>query len=88
MKLFLIAACLCRCSKHYVEYLGKVVIQQDIDPAPIFDVEELEAVVKKSGKTLPSRYGVTPDVWKDEVLNVNTQFPQFLQFVPLFLDPA
>ena len=88
MKLFLSAACLCRCSKHYVEYLGKVVIQKGIDPAPIFEVEELEAVVKKSGKTLPSRYGVTPDVWKDKVLNVNTQFPQFLQFVPLFLDPA
>ena len=87
----MIAACLCCCSKHYVEYLGKVVIQRGIDPAPIFEVEELEAVVKKSGKTLPSRYGVTPDVWKDKVLNVNVKifcFTQFLQFVPLLFYPA
>ena len=57
-------------SRHYVEYLSKVVVQNEIDPAPIFDAEELEMFVKKAGRRLPTRYGITPEVWKDKVINV------------------
>ena len=58
-------------SRHYVEYLSKLVVQNEIDPAPIFDAEELEMFVKKAGRRLPTRYGITPEVWKDKVIEVN-----------------
>ena len=53
-----------------MEYLGKVVFQSGIDPAPVFDAEELEQFVKKSGNRLPTRYGLTPEAWKEKVLKV------------------
>ena len=48
-----------------------MVVQNEIDPAPIFDAEELEMFVKKAGRRLPTRYGITPEVWKDKVIEVN-----------------
>ena len=56
--------------QHYVEYLGKLVFNHEIDPAPIMDQEELEAILKRADKRLPSRYGITPDIWKEKLLNV------------------
>jgi len=41
-----------------------------VDPAPILEQEELEMIVRRSGNRLPSRYGITPEVWKEKVLNL------------------
>ena len=59
-----------KCRQHYVEYLGKLVFNHEIDPAPIMDQDELEAILKRADKRLPSRYGITPDIWKEKLLNV------------------
>ena len=56
--------------QHYVEYLGKLVFENKIDPAPMLDQEELEIILRRDGKRLPSRYGITPDIWKEKLLNV------------------
>ena len=53
-----------------MEYLGKLVFEHEIDPAPILDQDELEIILKRAGKRLPSRYGITPDIWKEKLLNV------------------
>ena len=53
-----------------MEYLGKLVFDHEIDPAPIMDQDELEIILKRAGKRLPSRYGITPDIWKEKLLNV------------------
>lgn len=53
-----------------MEYLGKLVFEHEIDPAPILDQDELEVILKRAGKRLPSRYGITPDIWKEKLLNV------------------
>ena len=60
------------CRQHYVEYLGKLVFKHEIDPVPILEQDELEIILKRAGKRLPSRYGITPDIWKEKLLNVIT----------------
>ena len=56
--------------QHFVEYLGKLVFKHEIDPVSILEQDELEIILKRAGKRLPSRYGITPDIWKDKLLNV------------------
>ena len=53
-----------------MEYLGKLVFKNEIDPVPILEQDALENILTRAGKRLPSRYGITPDVWKDKLLNV------------------
>ena len=55
-----------------MEYLGKLMFKHKIDPVPILEQEELEIILKRAGKRLPSRYGITPDIWKEKLLNVIT----------------
>ena len=56
--------------QHFVEYLGKLVFKHEIDPVSILEQDELEIILKRAGKRLPSRYGITPDIWKKKLLNV------------------
>ena len=58
------------CRLHYVEYLGKLVFDHKIDPVPILDQADLQIILNRSGKRLPSRYGLTPEMWKETLLNV------------------
>ena len=64
-------------------------VQNEIDPAPIFEAEELEMFVKKAGRRLPTRYGITPEVWKDKVIEVNWSLDSLLivSFVNAWLLP-
>ena len=56
--------------QHFVEYLGKLVFKHEIDPVSILEQDELEIILRRAGKPLPSRYGITPGIWKDKLLNV------------------
>ncbi|XP_075733443.1 uncharacterized protein LOC119176303 isoform X2 [Rhipicephalus microplus] len=69
------------CRMHYVEYLGQLIFKSDIDPVPIFDVEELELVLKRANIRLPSRYKLSDREYQDVLIKViNTDVP--LEKVP------
>lgn len=64
------------CRMHYVEYLGQLIFKNHIDPVPIFDVEELELVLKRANIRLPSRYKLSDREYQDVLIKViNTDVP-------------
>ncbi|KAI1298167.1 E3 ubiquitin-protein ligase RNF31 [Halotydeus destructor] len=41
------------CRIHYIEYLGELIMKHNIDPIDIFDVDQLEQVMRRSSIKLP-----------------------------------
>lgn len=58
------------CRMHYVEYLGQLIFKNHIDPLPIFDVDELELVLKRANIRLPSRYKLSDREYQDALIKV------------------
>ncbi|CAN7991255.1 unnamed protein product, partial [Ixodes hexagonus] len=58
------------CKVHYIEYLGQLIFRHRIDPLPIFDVDELELVLKRANIRLPSRYKLSDRQYQDALIKV------------------
>lgn len=58
------------CRKHYVEYLGQLIFRHRVDPVSIFNIDELELVLRRANKRLPSHYRLTDDEYRDAVLKI------------------
>lgn len=58
------------CRTHYVEYLGQLIFRHRIDPLPIFEVDELELVLKRANIRLPSRYKLSDRQYQDALIKV------------------
>ncbi|XP_075531757.1 uncharacterized protein LOC142564583 isoform X1 [Dermacentor variabilis] len=58
------------CRMHYVEYLGQLIFKNHVDPLPIFDVDELELVLKRANIRLPSRYKLSDREYQDALIKV------------------
>ncbi|XP_064466883.1 E3 ubiquitin-protein ligase lubel-like isoform X2 [Ornithodoros turicata] len=58
------------CRKHYVEYLGQLIFRHHVDPLPIFDIDELELVLKRENVRLPSRYRLSEDEYRAALIKV------------------
>ncbi|XP_029831944.4 E3 ubiquitin-protein ligase lubel [Ixodes scapularis] len=58
------------CRTHYIEYLGQLIFRHRIDPLPIFDVDELELVLKRANIRLPSRYKLSDRQYQDALIKI------------------